>query len=139
MVLLYAAWAPEMLALPPLRPQHSADGSMLFRGPRVKTGIYQSTPRDVCPHSTTGRADYWGELVNRAARMMAAGKPGQLLCVGEVVTKVLPRICSPPELRTNEHAVVHAEFVTAFSTGWCVCLCSAHEHFTKYSCLHVYG
>ena len=34
-------------------------------GPRVKIGIYQGCPTKVCPHASSGRADYFGALVNR--------------------------------------------------------------------------
>jgi hypothetical protein len=87
-MLFYADWTPDMLRLPPMRPEWAADGSLLFQGPRLKTGIYQGPPRTVNTHSTTGRADYWGELVNRAARMMGAARGGQLLCTNELVSKV---------------------------------------------------
>ncbi|GFR40333.1 hypothetical protein Agub_g875, partial [Astrephomene gubernaculifera] len=36
-------------------------------------------PLTVVPHATTGRADYFGALVNRAARLMAGAKAGQIL------------------------------------------------------------
>ena len=88
-ILLIADWTPTMLRLPPLKPEWDAEsGALLFRGARVKTGIFVGTPRAVSPHGTTGRADYWGELVNRAARMMSAAKPGQVLCDGEVARQV---------------------------------------------------
>jgi len=57
------------------RPQ----GQMLFRGLRAKTGMYEAVPLSVVPHTTTGRADYFGTLVNRAARLMAGSLGGQVL------------------------------------------------------------
>jgi hypothetical protein len=92
-ILLLADWTPEMLSLPPLQPVWDKEGQLLFRGPTVKTGIYRGIPRSVNPHSTTGRADYWGELVNRSARMMAGGKAGQLLCMNDVVQEVCSSVC----------------------------------------------
>lgn len=38
-------------------------GNVMFRGPRVKMGVYSGTPTRVIPHTTTGRADYFGPLV----------------------------------------------------------------------------
>lgn len=87
-ILVAADWTPEMLELPPMKPLVGSNGDLLFRGPRVKTGIYKGRPRSITPHSTTGRADYWGPLVNRAARMMAGARGGQLLCMKEVADEV---------------------------------------------------
>lgn len=96
-LLLVSDWTPEMLALPPMKPEWSDSGDLLFRGPRVKTGVYQGQPRSITPHSTTGRADYWGPLVNRAARMMAGARGGQLLCMKEVADEVrIPRFIARP-------------------------------------------
>ncbi len=50
-----------MLALPGMAEElHPLTGAVLFRGPRVKAGVYQGVPTRVGPHSTTGRADYFG-------------------------------------------------------------------------------
>lgn len=58
----------------------NSSGVVVFRGPRVKMGIYEGVPTRALPHSTTGRADYFGQLVNRAARFChAAAKGGQVL------------------------------------------------------------
>ncbi len=35
-------------------------GALRFRGPRVKAGLYEGPPTRVNPHTTTGRADYFG-------------------------------------------------------------------------------
>ena len=54
-------------------------GNVVFRGPKVKMGIYAGVPTRVVPHTTTGRADYFGPLVNRAARYChAAARGGQV-------------------------------------------------------------
>jgi class 3 adenylate cyclase len=65
---------------------------VLFRGPPLKLGMCRDRIREVSPHGTTGRADYWGELVNRTARTMAAAQPGQMLCHEEALVDV--RTCS---------------------------------------------
>lgn len=41
-------------------------------------GIFTGVPLSVVPHATTGRADYFGAIVNRAARLMAGAKAGQV-------------------------------------------------------------
>jgi hypothetical protein len=97
-IILVADWTPEMLCLPPMKPEWDKDGNLLHRGPRVKTGVYRGEPRSVTPHSTTGRADYWGELVNRAARMMSAAKGGQVLCTEDITTEVRVELLTCNEL-----------------------------------------
>jgi hypothetical protein len=50
-----------MLCLPGMQEQlHPLTGAVLFRGPRVKAGLYAGVPTRVGPHPTTGRADYYG-------------------------------------------------------------------------------
>eukprot|EP00803_Ostreobium_quekettii_P000398 evm.model.scf_50.9 EVM.evm.TU.scf_50.9 scf_50:168290-169207(-) len=49
-------------------------------------GIYEGKPVRVVPHTTTGRADYFGQLVNRAARFChAAGQGGQVVASLDLV------------------------------------------------------
>ena len=43
----------------------------------------------VCPHFSTGRADYFGSTVNRAARLLCAAKPGQILAEAPIMNAVL--------------------------------------------------
>ena len=48
-------------------------------------GIYEGTPTSVCPHTTSGRCDYWGPFVNRAARFAnSAARGGQVLAPAAV-------------------------------------------------------
>ena len=48
---------------PKLAPSHQ--NFMFFAGPRVRMGIYEGKPIRVVPHTTSGRADYFGPFVNR--------------------------------------------------------------------------
>eukprot|EP00798_Chlamydomonas_sp_ICE-L_P026740 gene26740-4306_t len=59
-------WTEAMMALPNML---TASQGHRFSGPRVNMGIFTGVPSKVMPHSTTGRADYFGPLVNRAARL----------------------------------------------------------------------
>ena len=45
----------------------------------VKVGIQQGLFTSQGPHAVTGRADYFGPVVNRAARIAAIGEAGQVL------------------------------------------------------------
>lgn len=63
---------------------HNADwpaqvlGDPVFRGPRVRMGVHVGDP--LCkPDPITGRMDYYGRMVNRAARIGAAGHGGQIV------------------------------------------------------------
>lgn len=52
-------------------------------------GVYSGTPTRVMPHTTTGRADYFGPMVNRAARYChAAARGGQVLLPKELMCEV---------------------------------------------------
>ena len=40
-------------------------GQLLWRGPRVRMGMFEGQPAAVMPHPASGRADYFGCLCNR--------------------------------------------------------------------------
>ena len=41
---------------------------VVWVGPRARMGISEAIPNRVVPHTTSGRADYFGPLVNRCIR-----------------------------------------------------------------------
>lgn len=53
-------------------------GNVIYRGLRAKVGIFRGAMNKIVPHSTAGRADYFGPAVNRAARVLAAAQEGQV-------------------------------------------------------------
>eukprot|EP00899_Mesostigma_viride_P016023 jgi/Mesvir1/24421/Mv11081-RA.1 len=57
---------------------------VVFRGFRLQIGMCMGVPSDCQPHMTTGRAAYFGAVVNRAARIAATAAPGQSLANQEV-------------------------------------------------------
>eukprot|EP00899_Mesostigma_viride_P017170 jgi/Mesvir1/25454/Mv01724-RA.3 len=56
----------------------------VFRGLRLQIGLCMGIPSDCQPHMATGRAAYFGQVVNRAARIAATAAPGQTLANQEV-------------------------------------------------------
>ncbi len=63
--LLQAHWDPNVLLLQHCCPVLDSEDRVLYAGPRVRMGIYEGTPLRIQPHASSGRADYFGRLVNR--------------------------------------------------------------------------
>jgi predicted ATPase/class 3 adenylate cyclase len=81
-VLVAADWPPALLALPEAAEARAGD-AVLHRGLRVRAGLHLGAP-ECRPDPNTGRMDYFGPVVNRAARVAAAAHGGQVL-VSEAV------------------------------------------------------
>lgn len=58
-------------------------GPNTARGLRVSIGALSGGYTSKRPHASTGRADYFGTIVNRTARIAAAAHPGQVLLGGD--------------------------------------------------------
>lgn len=69
--LLEAAWSDRVLALPGCGPALNTAMEVIWVGPRARMGICEAVPNRVMPHTTSGRADYFGPLVNRSATVRA--------------------------------------------------------------------
>eukprot|EP00899_Mesostigma_viride_P013145 jgi/Mesvir1/21831/Mv04216-RA.1 len=54
--------------------------AVVFRGLRLQIGLCMGVPVECHPHRATGRAAYYGPIVNRAARIAATAAAGQTLC-----------------------------------------------------------
>lgn len=75
--LLTADWPAEILQTDQCCEVTDADGNIIFRGLSVRMGIHWGSP--VCePDIVTGRMDYFGPMVNRAARINAIADGGQI-------------------------------------------------------------
>ncbi len=75
--LVAAPWPDDLLH----QPEASAvtrGGDPIFRGLRVRIGIHTGAP-EPRPNPLTGRMDYFGPVVNRAARVAGAAHGGQVL------------------------------------------------------------
>jgi predicted ATPase/class 3 adenylate cyclase/Tfp pilus assembly protein PilF len=103
--LLAADWPAELLSQPEGGEQRAADGALLLRGLRVRMGAHTGEP-DCRPDPTTGRMDYFGPMVNRAARVGNAGHGGQVLLSGRTFKAVEPHLADldrPEALDLGEH------------------------------------
>lgn len=80
---MYFSWPDSILAHPGFEEVlDPISGLPLFRGPRLRMGFAVGQPNSVLPDHT-GRANYYGHSVNRAARFMEAAAHG-----GQIVTDV---------------------------------------------------
>lgn len=83
--LVAATWPDEILADELASVETAPDGRVLRRGLRVRMGVHVGEP-ECRPDPVTGRMDYFGPPVNRAARIGSAGHGGQIV-VSERVWK----------------------------------------------------
>ena len=67
----------------------SAEGVPLLQGLRVRMGMHVGEAECV-PNPLTGRMDYFGPTVNRAARVASAAHGGQILVTEEVALEIEP-------------------------------------------------
>ncbi len=92
--LLNAPWPADILTMEDAREERGLDGQLLWRGFRVRMGLHAGEPESR-PDPLTGRMDYFGPMVNRAARVAGAAHGGQLLLSGwswQLVQAVLARL-----------------------------------------------
>jgi len=98
--LLEADWPEKLLALPSCKREYFRQDThptetLIFNGPRVRCGIHLGQPCIVWDEVAKGY-DYYGEAVNKAAKIEAIAIGGQTLASEEVVDSlpenVLPRI-----------------------------------------------
>jgi predicted ATPase/class 3 adenylate cyclase len=95
-VLLDAPW-PEEILREPEAAEVRGEGSVLYRGLRVRMGVHVGEPERRL-NSRTGQVDYIGRVVNMTARVAEAGHGGQVLLSGEAwaqVTGALERLGWP--------------------------------------------
>lgn len=85
--LLTVDWPSEVLGHEDAAEVVRGDGYLLMRGLRVRMGVHAGFP-DCQPDTVTGRMDYFGPMVNRAARVGAAGHGGQIVVSGSVWREV---------------------------------------------------
>ncbi|MBI2944610.1 MAG: AAA family ATPase [Candidatus Wallbacteria bacterium] len=100
--LMEAPWPRELLSQAEAA-EVGAAGATVFRGLRVRMGAHMGEP-DCVPDPTTGRMDYFGPVVNRAARLSGAAHGGQVLVSGAVRSLLGARVAGA---RLRELGVYH--------------------------------
>lgn len=76
--LLHLKWPERLLEDSSVSIENDFEGKMIFRGLRVRMGVHTGEP--ICePDPVTGRMDYFGPMVNRAARVASIPHGGQIV------------------------------------------------------------
>lgn len=71
-------WDPLLLAQPWAAMQMSPSGEVSFRGPRLAIGMCTGNAMRVQPCLRTGKMEYYGPIMNHAARVAVAAHGGQV-------------------------------------------------------------
>eukprot|EP01104_Vermistella_antarctica_P016848 TRINITY_DN5846_c0_g1_i1.p1 TRINITY_DN5846_c0_g1~~TRINITY_DN5846_c0_g1_i1.p1 ORF type:complete len:1137 (+),score=298.65 TRINITY_DN5846_c0_g1_i1:198-3413(+) len=88
--LMKEEWSEELVMHPDSRVEKDRYGVPYFNGLRVRMGVHTGTPS--CePDPITGRMDYFGPMVNRAARVGGMGFGGQIILSGSTYAEVKER------------------------------------------------
>lgn len=83
--LLHLEWPRELLESEDGKEIWDSTGTLIHRGLRVRMGIHWGTPE--CEKDPiTRRMDYYGPMVNRAARIQSSADGGQLMASQDVLT-----------------------------------------------------
>ncbi|HEY9854947.1 MAG TPA: adenylate/guanylate cyclase domain-containing protein, partial [Stenomitos sp.] len=91
--LLGIDWPHALLSHPDASEAQREDGSLLFRGLRVRMGVHTGHP-ECRQDPVTGRMDYFGPMVNRAARISGAAHGGQIVLGAEAWKAVQPHLAA---------------------------------------------
>lgn len=102
--LLAAAWPERLLDQAEACVVEDGGGAVLHRGLRVRMGVHLGEPH--CePNPLTDRMDYFGPMVNRAARVSGAGHGGQVLLSNAVAEATTGMIEGTSRTDLGEHAL----------------------------------
>ncbi|CAK7201063.1 hypothetical protein SEUCBS139899_003764 [Sporothrix eucalyptigena] len=85
--LLDAPWPTEMLNSVSCQPVLDKDNNVIFRGLSVRMGIHWGEP--LCePDPITRRMDYYGPMVNKAARINSIADGGQITVSSDFISEI---------------------------------------------------
>lgn len=85
--LLQQEWPRELLEAADGKIVYDSEGNLVQRGLRVRMGVHWGSPQ--CERDPiTRRMDYYGPMVNRAARINASADGGQLMASQDVINEI---------------------------------------------------
>lgn len=85
--LLQLEWPRELLSSEDGKIIYDSQGNIIHRGLRVRMGVHWGAPE--CERDPiTRRMDYYGPMVNRAARINASADGGQLMASQDVINEI---------------------------------------------------
>ena len=85
--LLELSWPGEILDTVHCQEKYDADGNVIYRGLSVRMGIHWGRP--VCEQDPiTRRMDYFGPMVNKAARVSAVADGGQISVSSDYISEI---------------------------------------------------
>ncbi|EJD02693.1 L domain-like protein [Fomitiporia mediterranea MF3/22] len=89
--LLHESWPLEILECEDGKEIYDKNGRLIERGLSVRMGIHCGTP--VCePDPITHRMDYFGPMVNRAARIVGSANGGQIMASADIVREIRTQV-----------------------------------------------
>ncbi|GMF33171.1 unnamed protein product [Phytophthora fragariaefolia] len=82
----------------------------------MSMGIETGVPASVSPHKTSGRADYFGNIVNQTARIAKAAHGGQVLIGGDAWSAfcAVQAVCSSQQIITKSEKIKDLPGSTVF-------------------------
>lgn len=99
--LLSVDWPQEILDSEDGKTVHDADGNIIYRGLSVRMGVHWGWPVcEVDPVNT--RMDYFGPMVNRAARISGAADGGQIMVSHDVIAEIERLMSMYEELNSSQ-------------------------------------
>eukprot|EP01012_Entosiphon_sulcatum_P067156 TRINITY_DN9670_c0_g1_i1.p1 TRINITY_DN9670_c0_g1~~TRINITY_DN9670_c0_g1_i1.p1 ORF type:complete len:1171 (-),score=117.30 TRINITY_DN9670_c0_g1_i1:13-3525(-) len=113
--LLEADWPAALLALPEAKEVAIPAGvGWLWRGLRVRMGVHSGEPfHEMDP--TTARMDYFGPVVNRAARIAAHGRGGEIVLSQAAFDDIQPVIQADPTAGSEISGGIALSFMGEFA------------------------
>lgn len=99
--LLEQEWPNEILESEHCREILDNEGNVIYKGLSVRMGIHWGAP--VCePDPITGRMDYFGPMVNRAARISGEADGGQITVSSDVVQEINRCVAAYQQVNSGE-------------------------------------
>ncbi|KAH7326525.1 adenylate cyclase, ACY [Stachybotrys elegans] len=88
MELLDVSWPSEVLNSVSCQPIYDNDGTLIFRGLSVRMGIHFGNDHVSERDPVTRRMDYFGPMINKAARISAVADGGQIVVSRDFISEI---------------------------------------------------